>query len=803
MTDIDYSKNDFIDINNQLFRRARNNIAQGTEPIKDMDFANKETAKSNLQIFGSELINNLNQINYTLEQVETYLFVPSKIVKGKVNQVIVSDGGDDGGSGNTKAIMLTPTTPLSAIKSPTTPLQQPPDVVDTPTDFSTVDDIDIGDDVNFRVDPDKNYTLEQYNIIIPRYQKAIKKELRKAQSIDGYDTTLLTELEDEVDILMEKRDILEGMPSLFARTNLDLDLDLEELDKEIARYRKEIKRINALNKPDDEYASDIRNDLMLLEMDRTRQRNKKILGDEQAGEDINALEQMSKYLEDQKRLSQQEKQIKLETDKLLDAIADGYYGSLKRDALKNIELQQRADVLRRKSEVLLKIVNRPKKEADFRVDVDLIYTLDQLNDLIPKYDKAIKKELSKDLARGVKNRSLYREELEDELDALIEQRDDILASTPVIRLPKPPPPPRPQGLEELIDLPLPPLPTPPTPQPIPNVFSRVDKVNKLSLSEVEQQIKATQSEIEKTRNQLENMKRLKQSDAIKKAVKQRNDYINDLGFDLEFLYNYDSLKGFRVGSGRYRGGAVIKGKVVDTSPIKAMISVKGFKVSDVKTELKNLGFPKKEVGQLRKDNILQYLEEKDKETLPEPVVQTPKEFESLEEAPKDEANANLDIANKLDKVLAKLTNMGQNTPVPSYLSKVSELITTLIQFIGRTTLLYITRIKKNLNYLDEEQVKLIYNSNELMKSKLDMLKSYGEMSGALIKQTLYKQLEKEMLGLYNQINDSIRNYNKLKDYTIFSKVGGGFNYGVDRMVGGYFIESDNPFIRHSTTKRFL
>ena len=62
MGDIDYSKQDFIDINNRLFRIARNKISENSKGIKDLDDDNKTKGESNLVVYGSELINNLNQM---------------------------------------------------------------------------------------------------------------------------------------------------------------------------------------------------------------------------------------------------------------------------------------------------------------------------------------------------------------------------------------------------------------------------------------------------------------------------------------------------------------------------------------------------------------------------------------------------------------------------------------------------------------------------------------------------------------------------------------------------------------------
>jgi hypothetical protein len=165
----------------------------------------------------------------------------------------------------------------------------------------------------------------------------------------------------------------------------------------------------------------------------------------------------------------------------------------------------------------------------------------------------------------------------------------------------------------------------------------------------------------------------------------------------------------------------------------------------------------------------------------------------------DQQKSNLDDAQQLNKSLVDVVNTGQKTPVPMYISKIYELMTGLIQFIGRTTVLYITKIKKNLNYLSEEQYKKIYNAIEKFEGNLSILSQYKNKGGALIKDTLYNQLENETLGLYHEIYNSIRNYNKFVEYK-----GSGIQHNkYDRLVGGYFIQSDNPFIEHSTTKRFL
>lgn len=183
----------------------------------------------------------------------------------------------------------------------------------------------------------------------------------------------------------------------------------------------------------------------------------------------------------------------------------------------------------------------------------------------------------------------------------------------------------------------------------------------------------------------------------------------------------------------------------------------------------------------------------------EPVIEAPEDPDEFVDLIDDavvasETKEGLGDAEELDKSLVNAVNAGQKSPVPSYLTKIYELMMNLVQFIGKTNVLFITRIKKNINYLDEEQIKLIFEQIRQFKDKLQMLKNFKNKGGALIKDTLYTQVEKETLDLYNEINNSVRNYKKLKDFTIFSGAG---------LRGGYFIQSDSPFIKGSTTKRFL
>lgn len=244
------------------------------------------------------------------------------------------------------------------------------------------------------------------------------------------------------------------------------------------------------------------------------------------------------------------------------------------------------------------------------------------------------------------------------------------------------------------------------------------------------------------------------------------DNLNSINSIKEAIKKYEELP--LQGSGRFKGGVKIAKK-------SSKVGQKVAKVAKTKQPK-----AKKQKNPLVGENVeeFDYVDDNDVE---------------------EQQKSNLGDAQKLNNSLVSAINTSQRTPIPTYISKIYELMTNLIQFIGKTTVLYISRIKKNLNYLTEEQVKLIYEAIGKFKGNLAILSQYKNKGGAIIKDTLYSQVEKETLGLYNEIYNSIRNYSKLKDYTTFA--GSGMSH--NNLVGGYFIQSDNPFIMHSTTKRFL
>lgn len=155
----------------------------------------------------------------------------------------------------------------------------------------------------------------------------------------------------------------------------------------------------------------------------------------------------------------------------------------------------------------------------------------------------------------------------------------------------------------------------------------------------------------------------------------------------------------------------------------------------------------------------------------------------------DDLSGNLKQAKKLDSLLKETERASSK----NYITKINDLMSTLTQFVGQTNFLYISKVKKNLNFLEEEQIKAIYNEVIKLKPNLESLKTSIDF-GAIHIDTIYKNLSIETNNLYKSINDTIRNYSKLKDYRSFNGAG---------LMGGYFIESDSPFVRQSTTKRYL
>ena len=111
IADIDYSKDDYIDTNNKLFRRGRNNMGKTVEGIDSLDSDAKAQGEKNLEVYGSELINNLKQINYTYEQINSRLVKEIQSKKLKVDMSGFPKPPDGKGKKGKKEIKPEPTLP--------------------------------------------------------------------------------------------------------------------------------------------------------------------------------------------------------------------------------------------------------------------------------------------------------------------------------------------------------------------------------------------------------------------------------------------------------------------------------------------------------------------------------------------------------------------------------------------------------------------------------------------------------------------------------------------------------------------
>jgi len=131
------------------------------------------------------------------------------------------------------------------------------------------------------------------------------------------------------------------------------------------------------------------------------------------------------------------------------------------------------------------------------------------------------------------------------------------------------------------------------------------------------------------------------------------------------------------------------------------------------------------------------------------------------------------------------------TPV---FNKVSDLISNLIKFIGITDVLYKGRIKKNINYLDEDEVDDIKTKISLFEDNIDIVKLFIPLfnSPSEIKyKTVLLQLIKISNQLLNSVNNSIGQYNPRKPNK--SKKGGQF---------GFFSPAGSKEFLQSPIKRF-
>jgi hypothetical protein len=658
MTTVDYSKNDFIDINNQLFRRARNNIGESTaEDIKVDDLSNNEAVK----IYGSELINNLKQINYTFEQIEAYVLMPSKLTKENAPKVKQNP--------DTKMIDL-----VDVSKLPEPPSVLPKKKRTRDEIIQLLQEIDAGaqklTEEAYRLSKLKK--SKKINKMIKDIEDELERRRKQYQALEDE----LKELEDEESLSLPDLSVAsyDTTPDLvgvdedlvgidefdYSRFNKELDYTVEELEREKERIREAIRRT-------DEGGGDV------------------YVINENYYADLGYIDGLIRN-EKKKRKELPEnpefKQLKQDVASKREALLNGIYQYEPRFNFDEFFLDVRGDERFDKEFRNLKTYLKQNFKGLRQKDID---------------------QTGLDLSINVI--------LEDELKQLTTEKLGKVAQTlpevpQVITLPKPPPPPKPK----------------PKPEPEFGFSVPTKKVNPIAVEGFLNKGNKEQA--------IAVMKRLGWSDVDNSLSLQ----------DLKNLLDSNQL----TGSGRGRKKKIVEG----------ILSV---------------------------------------ETDAPPEEYNPDDFAPLPDSQKAQLETNLTDSKDLTKKLRGV-KVNPTITLQQYQSKINELIMSLVRFIGKTNVLFITRIKKYLNSLDEEQIQMINIEIKKLKDNYDKIEFYKNYGGQIILQTVLTQLQKETLGLYSEINNIIRNYSKLKDYTIFAGAG---------LRGGYFIQSDNPFIRGSTTKRFL
>jgi len=647
--EIDYSKNDQIDINNRLSRIGRNNMGENKTPIKDLDDDDKSTAEKNLSIYGAEIVNNLKQINYTFRQLEDYVFVPIKENK-KGSKKLVED-----------------------IRKPPPPAPPPEEA--------------------------KDYKLEyDFSGVEESKEEGELQETKEGESKDFIDDNL-DKLEDKfkeagVDIPED------GLTQSFVKENKDV------LDEEGLKILKEVENVledlltNVEKKVDDSLA---------------------ILEDkfEEAGVDIPEDGLTQSFVKENKDVLDEEGlKILKEVEKVLE------------DLLTDVEKKENTP-----TESIFTDPNDSNidylKKYTF-LDDSKTYTPAQLKNK----EKALETELERIRQLSIKEDKNRKGTRSPAYDSLITYEYKLAEEGPRFRT---------LNIFESSE------------SPQINEYGGITFPSKKADIGIIRDLIDGGAPIKDIREQFINEGFI--GEDINKLKKQE---ISDI------LNKYELS--IPKGSGRYRGGV----KRAPTTPKAPRLSKKA---QALLTQITTTPTPP---------------------TTSTPPPTTPiitiddNEGGFEDDAVEREQITNFDVAKKLEEITKAIQNTNQKSPLPAYQNKIDELMTGLIQFIGRTTVLFISKLKKNLKYLDEDLTKQIYAELPKFKRNLEILRNYRNKSDKLIKYTLYDQVEKETIGLYNLINDSIRNFSKLKSYT-----------SLEPLQGGYFIQSDNPFIRYSTTKRFL
>jgi hypothetical protein len=708
--EIDYSKNDEIDINNRLSRIGRNNMGENKTPIKDLDDDDKSTAEKNLSIYGAELVNNLKQINYTFRQLEDYVFVPIKENK-KGSKKLVED-----------------------IRKPPPPPPPPEEAKDYKLefDFSGVEESKEEEELQetkegesreasfdwLPADMEIDYLVDVGTL---NYSEATQLQT-KIYNI----TTRLIYMIDKLEYELSLSSYDEGPPELEQMR--DYKRELDDLSLKLELRRNEASPIPDYVPPTGE------------------------------GESFETyMKGMKQFIDENLEKKVDDNLAKLE-DKFEEAGVD-----IPEDGLSKSFVEENKDVLDKEG---LKILNEVEKvleelltnvEKKGNTPTESIFTdpNDPNIDYLKKYTFL---DDSKTYTEAqLKNKKKAYEKEQAKIEQLSEEEDKYRKGTysPAYNAllayqyklstegPK-------YGTRKLLEQ---------AESPI-NEYEGITFPSKKADTGIIRDLIDGGAPIKDIREQFINEGFT--GEDINKLKKQE---ISDI------LDNYESA--ITQGSGRYRGG-VKRAPKTPTTPKAPKLSKKA-----------------------------QALLTQITPTTPTPPPTTPPPTTPIitiddneggfeDDAVEREQITNFDVAKKLEEITKAIQNTNQKSPLPAYQNKIDELMTGLIQFIGRTTVLFISKLKKNLKYLDEDLTKQIYAELPKFKRNLEILRNYRNKSDKLIKYTLYDQVEKETIGLYNLINDSIRNFSKLKSYT-----------SLEPLQGGYFIQSDNPFIRHSTTKRFL
>jgi len=754
--EIDYSKNDEIDINNRLSRLARNKIGETSTPLKELDSEDKATGEKNLSIYGAELVNNLKQINYTFRQLEDYVFVPSKEPTEKALKTLRAKGSK-----------------------------------------ATVEDIRRPPKPDKSIDEGPKFEFDFSSVKEEEKEEGPLQETKEGE-IPKENIELVNMLNQNYEWMTDN-------------LRLDFNGNFDSLtDQEFARL---LTRINEI--------------LLILIPMITNLEEELGIGAFDNGPPI--LEQLRKYKE------------------LIDNL--NIRVSIKRDELYPLPLFAPAEsvnpVDKKEYENLLKAYTNSTtdlvgkfEDADVEVPPEGI---------TPAFVQENKDKLD---AEGLEILDNVKEigDLLTQVEEKIKPEPQTTSTPPSYEKPKPEPQttsifkdPNNPDIEYLKNYTFLDDSKTYTPEQIKNKKKAYDKEydriqqlsneeddnrrGKITIDPAYKSLVTYQYKLSKEGPKYKTFEKLGKAEETTSTppeytykpininspeYKQFKSYVDGtsiiqfkiadarqeakaLGFNKEFVdgkskvelnklvKNYEAS--LKTGSGRYRGG-VKRAPKTPTTPKTPKLSKKAQLL----------------LAQAQQTSPAQAIPATTSPSTPAtpaqsiPVNQIDEEVDGEfdDDNVEREQITNFEIAKGIQEVLTEIKKIGQKSPIPAYQNKIDELMTSLVQFIGRTTVLFISKIKKNLKYLDEDLNKEIYDEITKFKRNLEILRNYKNKSSVLIKQTLYNQVEKETIGLYNIINDGIRNFSKLKSYT-----------SLESLQGGYFIQSDDSFIRQSLTKRYL